>query len=444
MTKLLQVLNFTEDTTDPFLERFSLDLNVEVSGIDRGTITLVFSEAINVTSLDLRELTLQNTQNGSESSEVYRLTGGDLNPAVTGVTIVVTLTKYDTDNLKELTFLGTTVNDTFISFPDTLIADMNNNPIIPIDQFNATMAAGLTADIIPPEIIKFSLDLDGAPCLELTFSETVNVSSLDATRIILQSSAEDPPLSSFQLTGGNVTSINDTVVRVCFTLSDANNVKRLRQLATSPTNTFLRFEFGMVYDNGGNAIQEIAPSSAVQILVDCYTEDTTQPKLIEFDFDLTSDMLTLYFTETVSIIEFNFTGITIISGFDPDSEHRQLIGGNITSGDNDTVVIILTFEDLNYIKNNSMLATEASNTFILIDNTTTFDMNMNSVEQTLVPIAVQNFTADAKCPTLLSYEFDLNQGTITLSFSETVDASSLDVTGIQIHDETSPLLTLSN
>ena len=325
----VQVLNFTEDTTDPFLERFSLDLNVEVSGIDRGTITLVFSEAINVTSLDLRELTLQNTQNGSESSEVYRLTGGDLNPAVTGVTIVVTLTKYDTDNLKELTFLGTTVNDTFISFPDTLIADMNNNPIIPIDQFNATMAAGLTADIIPPEIIKFSLDLDGAPCLELTFSETVNVSSLDATRIILQSSAEDPPLSSFQLTGGNVTSINDTVVRVCFTLSDANNVKRLRQLATSPTNTFLRFEFGMVYDNGGNAIQEIAPSSAVQILVDCYTEDTTQPKLIEFDFDLTSDMLTLYFTETVSIIEFNFTGITIISGFDPDSEHRQLIGGNI-------------------------------------------------------------------------------------------------------------------
>ena len=439
-----QVLNFTGDTTRPYLERFSLNLNVEVAGIDRGSITLVFSEAVNITSLDLTDLTLQNTPNISEASETYTLTGGDLNPTITGVTVNVTLTKFDTDNLKELTYLGTTINDTYISFPDTLVVDMNDNPIISINQFNATMATGLDADIIPPELIKFSLDMDGAPCLELIFSETVNVSSLDPARIILLSSADDPPVSAFTLNEGNVTSVNDTVVRVCFTHSDANAVKRLRQLATSPINTYLRFEEGMVYDNGGNAILAIPPSSAFQVRMDCYTEDTTRPSLTGFDLNLTDDILTLSFSETVSVLEFNFTGITIIGGIDLDSIQRQLIGGNLTSGDSDLVSFTLTTEDANFIKNNSDLATEVSNTFILVDNTTTFDMNLNPVEHTLIPIPVNNFTADMKSPALKSYEFDLNQGTIMLSFSETVDASSLDVTQIEIHDTVAPLFTLTN
>ena len=62
---------------------------------------------------------------------------------------------------------------------------MNRNPIIPINVDNALVVASHFPDILLTEIINYCLDMDGAHFLELTFSETINVSSVVPSSITI-------------------------------------------------------------------------------------------------------------------------------------------------------------------------------------------------------------------------------------------------------------------
>ncbi len=378
-------------------------------------------------------------------SENYTLTGGTPDPPITGVTVEIAITKFDLDNIKALTLLANTVNDTYLYLSVETVLDMNRNAIIPINSTEAQQAASLDRDITPPAVVQYCLDLDGSPYLELTFTETVNVTSLDPTFISLQNGPL-MPTASYTLTGGNVTSEDEIVVRIDITLQDSNEIKRIRPLATSAADTYIRFLRGMVYDNARNAIEEISSNGAIPVNATCYTSDTTPPELITFDINLGNDTVVLYFTETVSVLEFNITGITLIGGRNNFSPQRLLIGGDILSGDSHIITFMLTFDDANFIKNETTLATTVNNTFILLDESTLLDMNMNAIETILAAdaVAVDVFSPDMQSPELVSYDFDLDAGEITLYFTETVDVSSLDVTGITLHDDTMPQHTLSN
>ena len=447
--KAIQTHNYIPDTTDPYLSQFILNLDIEVDGIDRGTLTLVFNEAINSSSLVLNQITLQSHSNISMADESYDLTGGDIDPSFTGVTIVVTLTKYDTDNLKEMTKLANNVNDTYISFLPQTVYDMARNPIIPIDDDNGTQAASLEQDAIRPELLGYCFDLDGGePYLQLTFSETVNVTSIRPQAISLFSSQDEFPVNSSKLQGGVVMSVNDTVVDIYLLHEDANIIKQKRSLAISATSTYLGWESAMLSDNADNAIMEVDSVNAYAVKASCYTEDMTQPNITRFDFDATNNYITLYFSETVSILEFNFTGITFVSTSDSiNSEQRQLTDGTlVTNKDSDIITFILDFDDINYITNITSLATNKNNTYIIVDNTTVFDMNNNRV--TVIEyenaLGVDNYTIDTENPKLVDFEFDLDEAEILLSFTETVNSYSLNVTQVTLHGGTDgPQFTLT-
>ena len=55
--------------------------------------------------MNYSQITFQDRQNISEVTDSYTLTGGMLTPSYIGITVNVALTKYDLDNLKELTVL---------------------------------------------------------------------------------------------------------------------------------------------------------------------------------------------------------------------------------------------------------------------------------------------------------------------------------------------------
>ena len=434
-----QVVNFIPDTTKPFLERYSIDLNLEV-------LVLVFSEAVNVTSLDLTQINLQNTPNISDSTETYTLTGGIKSPPVTGVTVTVQLTKFDLDNLKALTMLGTNVNDTYLFLTMTTVLDQNTNSIVPISSSSAQMAFSLEADIIPPTLVQWCLDLDGTAFIELTFSETVNVSSLDPALISLQN-VPMLPSSEYTLTGGNVTSDDEIVVQVYLTTEDSNAIKRLRDLASSSGDAYLRFERGMISDNNArNPIAQVSSANAIQVNTTCYTFDTTPPELISFDLNVSNDTLTLYFSETVSTREFNFTGITLLGAQNRFSPQRTLTDGTLLSQDSHIITLMLAFDDANFIKNESRLATSEENTYIVLDEMTLIDINSNPIQtiQAADALQVDAFTNDTQNPQLVAFNFDLNLGELTFSFTETVDVASLDVTQVNLHDELMLQHTLSN
>ena len=439
--------NYTADTTDPELVRFSIDLNTEVDTIDRGTLTLVFSEAINVTSLNLQQITLQSSSDISSADEHYTLTGGQLLPNFTGVSINVTLTKYDTDNLKALTLLGNSRHDTYLSFLTETVFDMAGNPIVVISNTTAQMAAGLKQDIIYPELLSYCLDMNASPYLEMRFSETINLTSVLPSRLTLYSSADVTPAYQYSLNGGNVTDINDTSITVYLIHSDANEVKRLRGLAVSATTTYLGWDSGMLHDNADNPISEVTSTSAYAVKSDCYTRDRTRPSLTGFDVNTTDNLITLYFSETVSVLELNFTGITFIGGESLYSPQRQLTGGHLLSNDNHIIMFYLSFDDANFIKNETDLLINNSTSYILIDESTVFDMNLNPVNSITSPLQVSDFVEDERSPVLEDFNFDLDSGLITLSFSETVNAETLQTPHITLHSDASgaaPSFTLTN
>ena len=143
----LSASDFQPDIMSPELIAFSLSLEDEV-------LVLMFSEAVNVHSLDFNQLTLQSEANRSDDSEAYTLTGGIPDPPYTGVTVTISLTKGDLDTIKGMTMLGTTVNNTYISFPETAVYDMNRQPIVAIDSSSALRALTLSPDIFPPTIVQ--------------------------------------------------------------------------------------------------------------------------------------------------------------------------------------------------------------------------------------------------------------------------------------------------
>ena len=76
-----------------------------------------------------------------------------------------------------------------------------------------------------------------------------------------------------------------------------NEVKRLLRLATSNVTTFIELSEFVVRDAAGNMN---LPTNETQVQL--FTPDTTRPELISFDLDLSLDILTLSFSETVSAI----------------------------------------------------------------------------------------------------------------------------------------------
>ena len=93
--------------------------------------------------------------------------------------------------------------------------------------------------------------------------------------------------------------------------------------------------------------------------------------------------------------------------------------------------LFLTTDDLNKIKQNTSLYTAMANTYLNLDEGFVLDLNNNPLEPAINVIAL-NFTEDMGSPMLTSFDFDLNEGLLSLLFSETVNASSFNPSGITI------------
>ena len=221
---------------------------------------------------------------------------------------------------------------------------------------------------------------------------------------------------------------------IYLTVEDSNEVKRLQDLATSTSNTYLTFPVGMVYDYALPPQAIVEETGGIPVNDTCYVPDDTPPVLDEFNLNLGNDTLTLFFSETVSIDRFNFTGITLI-GADP-SIQRQLTDGTLLTDNSHIISFTLAFDDANYIKNISELATTEDNTFIILTSATLQDMNGNAIETTEAANAVQvtNLTFDETSPVLDGFDFDLDEGKLTLYFTETVAVNTIDVTQITMLD----------
>ena len=204
-------------------------------------------------------------------------------------------------------------------------------------------------------------------------------------------------------------------------------------LATTLVDTYLTIEDASVLDTSGNPVLGTTPEDATPI--SNLRVDDTRPDLLGFDLDLDSGNLTLTFSETVLATSINPTGFTIqrLQSLTLVGENASLFytltEGNVTTLENTVLVLQITNSDLNQLKRRSRLATDQTTTFLSITEDAVTDASGNKVAPTtsLNATGVTNYTEDTTPPDLLSFNLDLNMGQLTLRFSETVNASTLNL-----------------
>ena len=223
--------------------------------------------------------------------------------------------------------------------------------------------------------------------MTLTFSETVDALTTDATQLTLQSnSTVNSSAVALSLTNAIIaSSISSPVIRILLSRSDLNTIKRHTDFGTEVNNSFLSFSARFVSDMSGNSVVPI-PNSAAQV-VRRFTPDTTDPELESFSLNLASGVLSLTFSETVNVSSFDITQLILVSGryFNNDGDLQPIYGstwrfqsGSLQNGFNSPVVIVmLSQSDLNTIIARDGLATSRNDTFLIASSRAIEDMVRN-------------------------------------------------------------------
>jgi len=291
----MQVDSFTEDTTPPELISYDLDMDADL-------LLMTFSETVDANTIQYTYFTLLNAANSTDPYGTYMLTGGN-STQFDSTMINLMFSKIDSDEIRRLYNLATSNETTYLAVLLGGILDMNANPLVSISESDPFPVEEFTADITEPELISFDLDLDTNQ-LFLMFSETVDITTFDLEQITFVSTNDsNATIIVHTLTGGYSTTENSTMVTLNLTLQDLNQIKRLPGLATSAGTTYISTTSDLVDDMNANNITAItcaSNNSCDALQVTTYTEDVTPPELLAFNLNLTSEVLTLYFSETVN------------------------------------------------------------------------------------------------------------------------------------------------
>jgi len=286
--------------------------------------------------------------------------------------------------------------------------------------------------------VRFDLDLN-TNVLTLTFDETVSGLTLDETEIILQEFQGIMEGDQYyQLAGSPHDTFESTILRVYLSFEDRNEIKQLRDLATRRRDTWIIFSENLVNDTSGNQIVPISNGSEIFNRVGVFTPDVTQPELWNFTLNLTSEILSLYFSETVDVTTLNLSQI-VFQNDSVQQRYHRLTGGDILTGDSAFVDIRLSTEDLNDIKRFRDLVTSSNNTFLSISSDFIRDMNSNLIVEisSANALEVTQFFEDIVPPQLAAYDLDLTSEVLYLFFTETVDPTTLTIEDITLQQNAS-------
>ena len=412
---------YTEDSTNPILISFSLDVST-------GELSLVFTESVLATSLMPAEITLQSSENGGTP---LSLSGSSLVSTQAGTSVTLVLSEEVLNALKLDTNLGIIPENTFISLTSSAVTDPALNPVTPT---SAHEAAYVGKDTVPPTLRSFSLDLEQRT-LSLTFDEPILVGSFSFVGVALQDHGSNPT-QSVGLTSFSSSSTTSNGLEFIIDLSDTdfNALTATFPLATMETNTFITLLPGTVKDMQENSIEGIPSDDA--LIVTSHEEDTTRPTFSSFDLDLNLGILTIEFTESINVSSFDQTQITLQNSRSSPSAFFQLTGGLVSQIDSTTIDIDLLTSDFNTIKQIPSLASNSNNAYLSFTSSTVQDMNKNSVVAVLMQDAasVSEFADDESSPIVQAYDMDYDSGLVTIFFDESVNLSTFNPSAITFHD----------
>ena len=288
----------------------------------------------------------------------------------------------------------------------------------------------------------------------LTFDEDIEPSSVNISGITIQGTAGLTTNTSlyYRLTYAQSVSVEmNTVVRVLLLDADFNALQIRLEVATSQLNTYLTMDPTTATDRSArrNMVQPIIAADAQQ--ASTFDEDMLQPMLREFSLDLDAGEMSLTFSEPVFTSSFTPRHVLISSRRDSSvGTSYRLTGGRVTNSNiilaTPVIELSLNFSNLVWLKVNPDIATTIDNTYLSVSSGLVADTNgnINSVSN---GIRVSNLTPDTSPPELVSFDVDLDRGELVLTFSDVVNASSLNASAITVQNsrtDPSSLISLSS
>jgi hypothetical protein len=206
-----------------------------------------------------------------------------------------------------------------------------------------------------------------------------------------------------------------------------NAIKALRALAIDRDSTYMALAASTVNDMNGNPV--VAVNTPAQKVRD-YGYDITSPVLEEFDLNMTAESISLTFSETISS-ETVEPKMLMLQG-SPSSSGYLLTGGNVSAADSTIITIQINHRDMNELKRQLAIATAEETTFLTFSDKLLNDTAGNPAADRGGPPAsaaalqVDVFTRDSTRPVIEQFSFDMTLGLLTMSFSETMNASSIN------------------
>ena len=436
-SEAMKTTGFIEDTTDPVLEFYDLDM-------DRGELYLTYSETVKANRLVRANLKVQNRRNFTVSSKgllSFTLTGTGKHTLEDSIHVNVTFSKADRDELKRLYGLTISKETTYLSLPFDSIFDMNSNPVVPHSSSDGQNVNVFTPDTTSPYLVFWDLDMNVGN-LTILFDETVNASSFRVIDLILQNWDNSTKENRFRLRGGNTTAEDDTVIEVNVTFDDMNSIKQLESTATPLHDSYLSFNVTLVQDMNDNFVLPKLNGYAVRARQ--FVPDTTPPRLWFYDLDMDDGVMLLTFSETVNSSSVRYDYFTLQSSTSKNSSQQvfTLTRGTRSLINSRFLNISFSKEDLDEITRLQFLAQSKRSTYLSILEGGVKDMNSNLLDEIFNDTAlnVKTFTEDTTSPIISSFDLDLDSGIIFLTFSETVNASSFDVTRLTVQGRSNSTL----
>jgi hypothetical protein len=338
------VSNLTADSTPPDLISAKLDLTSR-------TLTLVFTEIIDVDSIVMSEFFLQSSQTVSSTTEFFQfgasdplLSSQDTDTAVFDLDAVFT-------QLKSFVSLGRSVDTTFVAYTYRFLRDQHGNNVVEIPTNRARRVDAFVPDFDSPSLVEWRGDM-GLNRLILTFTEPIDELTFNLTALILQNQA-----LANRATVTQPLSLSSEIVRVGNDLEislstyDANQIKRHATLCTHPLSCFLYFEPTIGHDLGTISMEGEKLSNEIVLLPlgvapASLAIDRTHPLLETYDIDLDIGKMVLHFSEPVSTRSVDFGGIHF---YDETFEFLALSQDTIVSSPNPfTETVELTMTRQNY------------------------------------------------------------------------------------------------
>lgn len=370
-----------EDTSPPSVVRFGLDLNT-------GTLDIHFDDPINATTFNPSSVTLQSAQ-AQRPMQWYTLSQESSSSYFNNTTyqvVRVLLTDSDLNQIKRIRSLCIDQHNCFMTVTASIAQDINGIYSNAIANGRGLIAASFTDDEVPPELVSWVLDMDRGQII-VTFSETVDIISLQSSLVTLQSSSipfVEPyvPFSEFdELLPADASSM----FAIQLTSNSITRIKRTIGVGTHVQDSYLHLSRGAIVDMNSISLLDTHLQASDVI------PDTTPPSLIQFSLDVYTGVIRLSFDEIINASSFNSVGLTLTNRASAPSESYTLTGGFVTDYTYISAVIQLTLSetDLTAINSNPNLANSRATSYIVAAAQTIQDMSQNQLNPILDNSALQ-------------------------------------------------------